>query len=151
MAFNGSRRAIEVARDDRRRPSRRRANSESASAPARPGRYRSVGLGGGSISLLPRSTPSIAAVFAFAAGGVASHITTTTTTISINDRHEALPEEDGVAKRNQAAGTMPPAATMSRICGCSAPGVAICSAAEPLRPCAQMLPMPSMLAAASAR
>ena len=37
-------------------------------------------------------------------------------------------------------GTSPPAATMSRICGCSAPGVAICSAADPLSPCAQMLP-----------
>ena len=48
-------------------------------------------------------------------------------------------------------GTRPPCATMSRICGCSAPGVAICSAADPLSPCAQMLPRPSTLAAASAR
>ena len=31
------------------------------------------------------------------------------------------------------------------------PALATCSAAEPLSPCAQMLPRPSMLAAASAR
>ena len=48
-------------------------------------------------------------------------------------------------------GTSPPLATMSRICGCSAPGLAIWSAAEPLSPWAQMLPMPRKLAAASAR
>ena len=47
------------------------------------------------------------------------------------------------------SGTRPRWATISRIRGCSAPGVAICSAAEPLSPWAQMLPSPRKLAAAS--
>ncbi len=116
-----------------------------------PGGIGPDGFGGSAISLLPRSIPSIAAVFAFAAGGVASHITITTTTISITTETTLCQRK--IVWRNgiMPPGTMPPAATMSRICGCSAPGVAICSAAEPLSPCAQMLPMPSMLAAASAR
>ena len=38
------------------------------------------------------------------AGGVASHITVVTTTISIDDRHEALPEEDRVAEADEPAG-----------------------------------------------
>jgi hypothetical protein len=48
-------------------------------------------------------------------------------------------------------GTNPPWATMARICGCNAPGVAICCAADPLNPCAHTLPMPRKLAAARAR
>ena len=95
--------------------------------------------------------PSACAVFALLAGGVASHITSVTITISTSTDTKLCQRK--IVSRNgmMPPGTMPPLATMSRICGCSAPGVAICSAAEPLRPCAQMLPRPSTLAAASAR
>ena len=100
---------------------------------------------------MPSSTPSIAAVFAFAGGGVASHITSVTTIISIATETKLCQRKMVSLNGMMPPGTIPPAATMSRICGCKAPGVAICSAAEPLSPCAQMLPRPSMLAAASAR
>ncbi len=54
-------------------------------------------------------------------------------------------------ERDDAAGNQTALRTMSRICGWIAPGVAICSAAELLKPCAQMLPRPRKLAAASAQ
>ena len=99
----------------------------------------------------PRSMPRSFAVRLRPAGGVAKYITPTTTTISTATAtklcHRKIVWRNGI----RPPATIPPCATMSRICGCSAPGVAICSAAEPLSPCAQMLPSPSMLAAASAR
>ena len=51
------------------------------------------------------------------------------------------------AKLTMPSGMAPPLAMMARIFGGSAPGVAICSAAEPDRPCAQTLPRPSSDAA----
>ncbi len=106
---------------------------------------------GGSISDLPNEIPRSRAVLPRPAGGVTSHITTVTRAISITT--EAKLCQRKIVCRN---GMMPPAtrplaATMSRICGCSAPGVAICRAADPLKPCAQTLPSPRKLAAASAR
>jgi hypothetical protein len=82
---------------------------------------------------------------------VASHITNVTTTISTATEAKLCHRK--IVCRNEMIppGTTSPRATMSRIWGWSAPAVAICSAADPLRPCAQMLPRPSTLAAASAR
>ena len=96
---------------------------------------------------MPRSR----AVLPRPAGGVASHITPVTTTISTATDRKLCQRK--IVWRNEIvpAGTNPPCATMSRISGWSAPVVAICSAADPLSPCAQMLPTPSTLAAASAR
>ncbi len=95
--------------------------------------------------------PRAAAVFALFAGGVAIHITSVTTTSSTITETKLCQRKMVSLNGMMPPGTMPPLATMSRICGCRAPGVAICNAAEPLRPCAQMLPVPSTLAAASAR
>ena len=96
---------------------------------------------------MPRSR----AVLPRPAGGVASHITTVTTTISTTTDTRLCQRKIVWLNGMMPPGTIPPFATISRICGCSAPGVAICSAADPLNPCAQTLPMPRKLAAASAR
>ena len=95
--------------------------------------------------------PRSAAVRARRAGGVANHITIVTTTISTTTETRLCQRKIVLRNGMSPPGTSPPAATISRICGWSAPGLAICSAAEPLRPCAQMLPRPRKLAAASAR
>ena len=47
--------------------------------------------------------PRSCAVLPRPAGGVTSHITGVTTTISIDDRREALPEKDRVTERNEPA------------------------------------------------
>ena len=86
-----------------------------------------------------------------AGGGVANHITATTTTISTSTDTRLCHRKIVCDSPMMPSGTTPWAATISRIRGCKAPGLAICSAAEPLRPCAQMLPRPSTLAAPSAR
>jgi hypothetical protein len=85
------------------------------------------------------------------AGGVASHITVVTTTISTATAARLCHKKMVWRNEIMPPGTSPPCDTMSRIPGGSAPVDAICSAADPLSPCAQMLPSPRKLAAASAR
>ena len=84
-------------------------------------------------------------------GGVANHITATTTTISTTTDTRLCHRKIVCESPMMPSGTTPCWATMSRMRGCKAPGLAICSAADPLSPWAQMLPSPSTLAAASAR
>ncbi len=95
--------------------------------------------------------PSACASRARSPVGAASHISAVTTTSSIATDARLCQRKIVWVKSMMPPGTRPPAATMSRTRAGSAFGVAICSAAEPDSPCAQTLPRPSRLAAASAR
>ncbi len=100
----------------------------------------------------PSDTPRRSAVFAREPVGAAKYMSEVTTTISTStdtsDCQRKMVSERGM----RPPGTRPSGpSTMARMAGCSAEGVAICRAALPERPWAQMLPRPRKALAHTAR
>src|SRR5882672_11106927 len=96
-------------------------------------------------------TPSCVAVRARSPDGVYSHTTRLTSAISTATETRLCQVKIVARSGMTPPGTTPPAATISRIFGWTAPGVAIWRAADPESPCAQTLPRPRKLDAARAR
>ena len=116
---------------------------------------RGASLAGTAAVASSSDTPRSAAVRTRAPVGTMMAMSDATTTISIatdaSDCHRKMVCVSGMRPSVTTAASPVPPATTSRMFGGSIPGVAIWSAAEPLRPCAQTLPSPSRVQAASVR
>ena len=155
-AFSGSLALHEIANEIERRRARRRSTSSSgsarahcpgvlAAAPRRPARFRGIAR---------RSMPRSAAPSCLARPAASPATSpSSTTTISIDDRDRRSATRKIVWRNGMMPpGTMPPCGDDVADLRAAAPRASP-SAAPPIRssPCAQMLPSPRKLAAASAR
>ena len=88
--------------------------------------------------------------------GTSHHTASATITISMatasSDCGRKMVAESGISPCGTGATPgPPPVSTIWRMAGCNIPGVAICRAAEPDSPWAQMLPVPNITVAARVR